>query len=272
MGTEYERNTDLAKKDEAKAAVAGAEADLAEAKLNLGYTQVTAPIAGRVSRNQVDVGNLVGAGEYTLLTTIVNDDSVYVYFDVSENDILTLDRTRDQRIGPATTRPEQIDAPAFLALADEVGYPHEGRIDFAETHLDSSTGTISVRAVFPNDSGRLLPGLFGRVRIPISKPRLALMVSERAIGMDQGQRFVLVVNDKNIVEYRRVRLGQAEQGLRVIEEGVGPNDLVIVEGLQRARPGAVVAPRRDASDSLGEAASQPAAEAGATNPPRSKTR
>jgi multidrug efflux system membrane fusion protein len=120
MGTDYERNTDLAKRDEAKAEVNSAEANVTEAQLNLGYTHVTAPIAGRVSRNLVDVGNLVGAEDYTLLTTIVNDDSVYVYFDMSENDLLKLMRTREQR-RHMTTRPQKIDFPVFLALADETG-------------------------------------------------------------------------------------------------------------------------------------------------------
>lgn len=257
MGAEYERNTDMAKRDEAKAAVAAAEANLAEAKLNLGYTQVTAPIAGRVSRNQVDVGNLVGAGQYTLLTTIVNDDFVYVYFDVSENDLLALERTREQRTN-TTTRPERLDAPAFLALADEVGYPHEGRIDFAETHLDTSTGTINVRAIFANPKGDLLPGLFARIRIPIRKPRQMLMVSERALGSDQGQRYLLVVNEKDQVEYRRVKVGRLDEGLRVIEEGIGPKDWVIVSGLQRARPGTTVSPQQAAMSATPEASTRPA--------------
>ncbi|HVP10785.1 MAG TPA: efflux RND transporter periplasmic adaptor subunit [Phycisphaerae bacterium] len=258
---EYERNTDMAKMFEAKAAVQAAEANLAEAKLNLGYTQVTAPIAGRVSRNLVDVGNLVGASDCTLLTTIVNDDSVYVYFDVSENDLLALKRMHERQTS-TTTRPEKITAPAFLALADEVGYPHEGRVDFADTHLDTSTGTISVRAIFPNSQGELLPGLFARVRVPVSKPRQVLMVSERALGSDQGQRYLLVVNDKDQVEYRRVKVGRLEEELRVIEEGIGPTDRVIVSGLQRARPGTTVSPQQAPAPGAGEAKTAPAAAPG----------
>lgn len=245
MGTEYERNTALAKRDAAKAAVDAAKATIDEAKLNLSYTQVTAPIAGRVSRNLVDVGNLVGAGENTLLTTIVNDSSVYVYFDMSENDLLTLMRTRVKR-GRTDTRPAKLDVPAFLALADETGYPHEGRIDFADTHLDTSTATISVRAIFENTRDDLLPGLFARVRVPTSKPREALMVSERALGSDQGQRYLLVVNEKNVVEYRPVKVGRLDEGLRVITAGIGPKDRVIVRGLQRVRPGATVTPQPSA--------------------------
>ena len=240
---EYERNTDQAKKGEAKGALDASMANMAEAKINLGYTQVTAPIAGRVSRNLVDVGNLVGENEYTLLTTIVNDDSIYVYFDVSENDVLALKRMREGRTG-ATTKPDKIDTLAFMGLADEVGFPHAGRVDFADTHLDSSTGTLSVRAIFPNENGYLLPGLFGRVRIPISKPKEALLVTERALGSDQGQRYLLAVNQKNQVEYRRVKVGRLDEEMRVIEEGISPGDWVIVSGLQRVRPGATVAPQQ----------------------------
>lgn len=251
----YERNRDQAKKHAADAAVKSAEANLFEAQLQLGYTTVIAPISGRVSRNQVDVGNLVGAEENTLLTTIVNDDSLYVYFDMSENDLLALIRARAAR---GDAQPEKIDAPVFLALSGEQGYPHAGRVDFIDTTVNPATGTIRVRGIFPNDNGDLLPGLFARVRIPIGQPYQALLITERAIGIDQGQRFVYVVNDTNIVEYRRIEVGLLENGLRVITRGLQANDRVIVVGLQRVRPGAVVAPHSVAMDTLGEAASKPA--------------
>jgi membrane fusion protein, multidrug efflux system len=258
MATEYERNTDMAKRDAAKAAVEESQAAVEEAKLNLGYTQVTAPIAGRVSRNLVDVGNLVGAAEKTLLTTIVNDSSVYVYFDVSENDLLTLMRTRAERRKMAT-RPSKLDFPCFLALADETGYPHEGRIDFADTHLDTGTATISVRAIFVNNKDELIPGLFTRIRVPVSQPKRALVVSERALGSDQGQRYLLVVNEKNVVEHRSVKVGRLDGDLRVISEGIGPQDWVIVRGLQRVRSGATVTPQRSGMQAYAETSTKPAA-------------
>jgi membrane fusion protein, multidrug efflux system len=265
----YERTRDLAKKHAAEAAVQAAQASVHQAELDLGYTKITAPLNGRVSRNLVDVGNLVGSGENTLLTTIVNDDSVYVYFDLSENDLLALMRARAARPETKVT-PDKIDAPLFLGLAGEPGFPHEGRIDFIETTVNPATGTIRVRGVFANTTGTLLPGLFARVRIPIGQPRSALLVTERALGVDQGQRFVLVVNDKNVVDYRRVDVGILDQGLRVIEKGLSAGDLVIVNGLQRVRPGVPVMPHRVAMDTLSTAATQPAGAAGPTPSPATR--
>jgi membrane fusion protein, multidrug efflux system len=265
----YERTRDLAKKHAAEAAVQAAQASMHQAELDLGYTKITAPLNGRVSRNLVDVGNLVGSGENTLLTTIVNDDSVYVYFDLSENDLLALMRARAARADTKVT-PDKIDAPLFLGLAGEPGFPHEGRIDFIETTVNPATGTIRVRGVFANTDGTLLPGLFARVRIPIGQPRSALLVTERALGVDQGQRFVLVVNDQNVVDYRRVDVGMLDQGLRVIEKGLSAGDLVIVNGLQRVRPGVPVTPHRVAMDSLSAVATQPAGAAGPTPSPATR--
>jgi RND family efflux transporter MFP subunit len=225
----------------AKAQVGIVKADLEKAQLNLAYTQVVAPISGRVSRNYVDVGNLVGAGEKTLLTEIVNDKSVYVYFDVSERDLLMLKRMWPD-IG--TEKPSDREKPpAYLQLADETGYPHEGKVDFAEPRVDSDTGTLKVRAIFSNQKGLLVAGLFGRVRVPIQQKE-ALLVPELAVGIGQAGRYVLVVNKDQMVEQRLVKTGQLEGTLRVVEEGLAKDEWVVVNAIQRARPGAKVSPKK----------------------------
>lgn len=226
-----------AKRDVAKADVAKAQADLDAAKLNLEYTQVKTPIDGRVGRNLVDVGNLVGAGENTLLTTVVNDSSVYVYFNVSELDLLPL--VRKYRVDVESPSERGDTVPVYVGLADEKGYPHEGTLDFTDTKVDSSTGTMRVRAIVKNHSGVLLPGLFVRVRVPIDKSP-ALLVPDVAIMADQGGRYVMVVDDKDVAEQRRITVGQQVDRMRVVEEGLKESDRVIVNGIQRARPGAKV--------------------------------
>lgn len=227
----------------AKAQVGIAEANLEKAKLDLDYSRVIAPISGRVSRNFVDAGNLVGAGTRTLLTTIVNDSSVYVYFNMSERDVLMLKKMRPPEQSPTGVRTWKV--PAFLALADETGFPHEGKIDFWESAVDPRTGTLQARAIFPNEDGSLLAGLFARVRVPVQRKK-ALLVPELAVGVAQAGRYVLVVNKDNVVEQRLVKTGHLEESLRVIEEGLQEGDWVIVNGIQRARPGAKVTPQKSA--------------------------
>lgn len=222
-----------------KADVDLAAASLDEAKLNLEYTQVISPINGRVSRNLVDVGNLVGATEKTLLTTVVNDALIYCYFYVSELDLLSLKRHYQR-----TDKREEVKfmkIPVFLGLADEDGFPHEGHIDFTDTVVNQSTGTIQFRAIFPNTEGFLLPGMFARIQIPLDK-RPALLVPDLAIQFDQGGRYVLVLDNQDIVQQRRIKMGQEEKGMRVIEEGLTSEDRVIVSGIQRSRPGSLVNP------------------------------
>ena len=229
-----------AKSDVSKADVDLTAANLDQAKLNLEYTQVTSPIDGRVSRNYVDIGNLVGATEKTLLTTVVNDESVYCYFNVSELDLLFL-----KRMYPLPRNPEPLTVvkiPVLLELADEEGFPHKGRLDFTDTMINPSTGTIQFRAVFPNPDGLLLPGMFAKIRVPLKKFQ-ALLVPEAAIQFDQGGRYLLVVDGQNIVRQKRIKMGQEEpNGMRVIDEGLLPDDRVIISGLQRARPGSPVNP------------------------------
>jgi membrane fusion protein, multidrug efflux system len=243
----------------AAAQVGIAKADLEKAQLDLAYTRVLSPINGRVSRNYVDIGNLVGAGEKTLLTEIVNDTSVYVYFDVSERDVLMIMRMLPN-IG--TEKPsDRRKLPAYLQLADETGYPHEGNIDFVESRVDPSTGTLRVRAIFSNDKGLLVSGLFGRVRVPIEQKE-GLLVPELAVGISQAGRYVLVVNKDHVVEQRLVKTGQLEGTLRVIDEGLAKDEWVVVNAIQRARPGAKVSPKESTISSTPQASEKAAPSSG----------
>jgi len=226
-----------ARRDKAGAAVEAARAAVVTARLDLSYTAIHAPISGRIDRHRADAGNLVGAGERTLLATIVKDDPIHVYFNVSESDLMCYQRQHQQ-----TPTNGNGKTPVFLGVAGEEGYPHEGRVDFVDNRVDADTGTIQVRALFPNPDGLLLPGLFARVRVPTSAPHPALLVPERALGADQLGRFLLVIGDKNTVAYRTVRVGDKFGDLRVIESGIASGDRVIVNGIQRARPGAPVTP------------------------------
>jgi RND family efflux transporter MFP subunit len=222
---------------EAEANVEAAEAAVTQAKLNLGYTEVRSPIDGMVSRNLVDAGNLVGAGENTLLTTVARMDPMYAYFNIPERVLLEALARRpvDQRQKP--------DIPFSIGLVHEEAYPHEGKLDYFDNTVDPTTGTIRVRGVVPNDEHLLFPGAFIRVRVPGSTNENAVLVRESAIGTDLGGKYVFVVDDQNIVEHRPVRLGSLEGGWRVIEEGLRPDERYILNGLQRARPGLPVTPK-----------------------------
>ena len=266
------RETDVVtwqgERDVALAAIERARAKLERANLNLSYTQVTAPISGRVSRNYVDIGNLVGEGEATLLTTISRYDPMYAYFNLSENDLLRVmamyrERIAQKGINPDTDPSSRAEIPLFLGLANEEGHPHEGIVDFTESGVDPTTGTMQVRGVFPNSGPMkvLIPGLFARLRLPIGKQANALLVSERAIGADQSGTYLLTVNNESKVEKREIRQGQLVDGLRVIEEGLQPGEHVIVKGLQRARPGARVDPEQIDMKTLTASAAKAAAEA-----------
>lgn len=236
--------------DVSKAAVQAALANIETAELNLSYTRIHAPINGRISRNLVDVGNLVGATDRTLLATIVNDDPIYAYFNVSERDLLYYRKRHVGQLSPTSTDGK---TPVFLGLSDQQDYPFEGRIDYVDNRLDTSTGTIRVRGVFSNGDRRLLAGLFARLRVPVGKRENVLLVPETAIGSDQRGDFLLAVNEKNIVEYRPVTVGAQIKDLRVIESGISPEDRLIVVGLQRARPGLPVVPVEASQPAAGSA-------------------
>jgi RND family efflux transporter MFP subunit len=222
--------------------IAADKAVVASRQLDLEYTRVIAPVSGRVSRYVVTVGNLIQSGDQnggTLLTTIVSVDPMYAYFDVDEHTVL---RVRQLvREGKADS-PRDGGVPVWLGLANEDGHPHRGTIDFVDNQVNPRTGTMRLRGVFPNRDQALAPGLFARVRAPIGRPHRALLVSERALDTDQGRKVLYVVNDKNAVVSRPVRLGALHDGLREITDGLKPGERVIVKGLQQVRPGITVEP------------------------------
>ncbi len=227
-----------------RAAAAEARAALETAKLDLEHTEVRAPIAGRISRAYITAGNLVAGspGNATLLATLVTVGDAYVYADLDEATLLKFNRLA--REGQILTHNGHI--PVDLQLADENGWPRHGFIESADNRVNPATGSLALRLVFPNDDGALIPGLFARVRIPVSTPQNALLVSERAIGTDQSQKFVLAVGRDNTVAYRSVKLGAVVDGKRVVREGLSAGETIIVNGLQRVRPGMTVAPEPQA--------------------------
>ena len=226
----------------AHAAETVAEGALKAAQLNIEFTHVLAPSAGRVSRHLVSAGNLVqgsDTGTSTLLTTVVSMDPIYIYFDVDEATYL-----KNNRLWFEGKRPSSRDTPnpVQVTLTDETKPSHEGHMDFLDNRLDVSTGTLRSRAVIPNHDLSILPGQFGRVRLIGSSPYEALLLPDTAIATDQSRKIVFVVKDDDTVEARAVVLGPLDEGLRVIREGLKPEDKVIVDGIQRARVGAKVAP------------------------------
>jgi RND family efflux transporter MFP subunit len=224
----------------AQADVASAKAALRQAELDLAYTQVKSPIDGRVSRHMVDVGNLVQPGE-TVLTRVESYDPIHVYFSVSESDVTEFLRSNSQQDQQSL----RDNPPAlFMGLSGEDGFPHEGKLDFTELGVDPQTGTQMRRGEFPNPDQKLVPGLFARVRLPIGSPEPALMIPDRAIGTDQRGEYVLVVNEKKTVEYRLVKLGMRVAGMRVVTDGLQADEWIVINGLQRARPGSVVDPEQ----------------------------
>jgi RND family efflux transporter MFP subunit len=227
-----------AAEDQAVANVENAKATLEANELNLTFTKVLAPIDGRTSRYNVTLGNLVVADQ-TLLTTIVSVNPMYVYFDVDERTVLEVRKTiREGKRQSA----RDVEWPVTLSLANEEGFPHKGVIDFVDNQVNPKTGTLRIRAVFANENELLSPGYFGRIRVPISNPYKALLVSDRAIDTDQGQKIVYVLDKSNKVFARPVRVGALHGRLRVIEDGIQPGERVIVNGLQQVRPGLVVDP------------------------------
>jgi multidrug efflux system membrane fusion protein len=223
------------------ASVRGAEAAVQTARLNLEWTQVRAPIAGRVSNALVTPGNLVQAGppEATLLTTVVSMDPMYLYFDSDEQTYL-----RYAAMAKSTgTNWRTARLPVYLGLANESGFPHEGRLDFVDNQVDPSTGTIRTRAVFSNKSRSLTPGLFARVKLVGSEKSKVLLVRDAAIGTDQDRKFVLVLGKGDTLAYRPIVPGRlSDDGLRIVTSGLTPEDRVVVNGLMRVRPGVKVAP------------------------------
>lgn len=228
-------------RDNARASLLAAQANRDLAKLDLSYTRVTAPFDGRIGRRLQDPGNLVGAGENTVLAEINQIDPIYVYFTISETELLR----RIQATGVSPTEAEKLKIPVYLGLANEEGYPHEGYLDFTGISVTPTTGTLLLRGIFPNPDGKILPGLYARVRVQkLDSERIAVLVPQTALGYDQLGTYVLVVNDQDLVERRGVKTGDQVGDLSVIEEGLQGDEWIVVSGLLRAIPGAKVTPLR----------------------------
>ena len=238
--TEREFDTRRSTQRDAAAQVTATEATLNQAKLNLEWTEVRAPIAGRISDKRVDAGNLISGGQVgaTLLTAIVSIDPIRFVFDGSETDFLHY-----QRLSQAGGRPSSRDAPnpVSVKLADEADYKHQGRMDFVDNVVNPKTGTIRARAIFENKNGLLTPGLFGRLRL-YGGEHDALLVPDSAIASDQSRKIVFTVADDGVVGTKLVELGPMVEGLRVILSGLAATDRIVIDGLQRARPGEKVTP------------------------------
>jgi RND family efflux transporter MFP subunit len=229
---------------DAQAQVKVGEAKVKTAELDLSFTRITSPLTGRISRNMSSVGNWISAGgtaSSTLLTTIVSQDPIHIYFDVSENNYIKYKRLTERGEGAGAA---DMGATVEIALPDERGYPHKGKLDFLDNRLDQSTGTLRARAVVSNKSGLFSPGLFARVRVTGAAPYAAVLLPDEAIGSDQTNKFVYVVDADGAVARKTVKLGPLHEGLRVVREGLQPDEWVITKGLQRARPGIKVAPNK----------------------------
>jgi RND family efflux transporter MFP subunit len=233
-----------------KARFEEAKAALDSAKLDLEYTEVRAPIDGRVSRALLTEGNYVSgnAGSASLLTTVVSVNPVYVYADIDEDTLLKFNElVYSKKLGTAADG----KIPVELQLADESEFPHQGYIESFDNKLDPDTGSILLRAVFPNDDGRIVPGLFARIRIPLSERHPALLIDERSIGTDQANKFVLTLTPTNTVQYQAVELGPLVDGKRVVRSGLEAGEKIVVNGMARVRPGMPVTPQDEVANSDG---------------------
>jgi len=254
---EYERQ--VAAESSAQGALGSIDASLQEARLNREFTEVRAPIEGHVSRAIITAGNLVTSA--SLLTTLVSDNPVYVYFDADEQTFL---RYANAKHGAAATAGA---ADVYIGLVDENGYPHPGQLDFIDNQVDATTGTIRARAALANPDGRYTPGLFARVRLVGGEDRDSVLIEDRAVGTDLSKKYVLTLTADNRIEYRLVELGPEINGLRVVTRGLAPNELIVVNGLQHVRPGQSVKPTRvamsDVAGGLTQVAAQPSPPANA---------
>jgi RND family efflux transporter MFP subunit len=228
----------------AKASIESARATVVTAELNLSYTQVRAPIDGRISRRYITEGNLVSGGstQSTLLTTIVSINPIHCYFDANEQAFL-----KYARLAREGKRESSRDAknPVYMRLIDENGFPHVGHMDFVDNQIDPNTGTIRGRAIFPNDQEMLTPGLFAEVRLPGSGRYDAVLIPDRSVSSDQSEKFVYVVDAANQIERRTVELGPIAKGLRIVRRGLDGSETLVIGGLQRISPGAAVEPKME---------------------------
>jgi multidrug efflux system membrane fusion protein len=237
---EYDRRA--AARNSSDARIASIEGALRGAQLNLEFTRITAPITGRVGRAEVTEGNLVqgGPAQVTPLTTLVSLDPIYVYFDVDEQTYLKYARVTQSH----GTSSHDLRGAALLGLADEDGFPHIGQVSFVDNQVSSSTGTIRLRATFANRNLALTPGFFARIRLQGGGAYSGCLAKDEAVVTDLNQKYVFVLGKNNTLEYRPVKLGPITEGLRVVRDGLRQGDIIVVNGLQRARPGAAVTPKR----------------------------
>jgi len=258
--TEFDRYSRLVKQDAAaqtdvdrwhyerdsrKAGLLAAEAQVVLAKLNLSYTKVIAPFDGRMGRHLQDPGALVGAGEHTLLAEINQIDPIYVYFNINEADLLRVRGKQPKAEEAKYHRNNSTKHPVAVGLADEPGFPHHGYLDFAAISLNPTTGTLMLRGILKNPETVILPGMFVRVRCPLDEKKDALLVPDMAVAYDQMGPFLRIINDKNVVERRQVKLGVIEDKYRVVSEGLQGDEWVVVGGLLRAIPGKPVTPEKE---------------------------
>jgi multidrug efflux system membrane fusion protein len=257
---EYEQLTSA--QTEAAGDLGSLKAQLRAARLNLDYAQVRSPIDGHVSRALITPGNLVSSSD--LLTTVVSDNPIYAYFDTDEATYLKfaqLDSAQRLKAGDRTSG--RVEAsPVFMGLVGEEGYPHQGALDFVDNKVDARSSTIHVRAVFDNKDGRFTPGLFARIKLVSNDSYEAVLIDERAVGNDLGKKYVLVLKPDDTLEYRSVTLGTRIDGLRVVEDGLRPADIVVVNGLQHVMAGAKVQSTRVAMATGGAGLEQVAANHG----------
>jgi RND family efflux transporter MFP subunit len=244
----------------ATSAVSAKKAMVESARLDLEFTQIKAAIGGRISRPQITVGNLVSAAGETVLTTITSIDPMYVYFDIDERSLLRYKNVYRKEGQAEETTVKELKIPVDVALEGEENYPHHGVLDFADNRVNASTGTIQVRGVLPNPKRMLDSGMRARVRIPAGDAHKAVLVTERAVGNDQGRKFLYVVNDQNVVERRDVKLDRLVGGMQSVKEGIKTSDWVIVNGIQRVRDAMKVAPKQSpmpGADTAAGAGAQP---------------
>ena len=220
------------KADQAAAEVMNAQAAIETAQINLDYTTVSAPFDGVVSRHLVDRARLVGVGSPTRLASIIQLDPIYLYFTMSEPQILRI-KESNAKAGIEFRTTDLSSISVEIGLQGEDGFPHQGHMDYASPQVDASTGTLEVRAIFDNKDGKLLPGLFARVRTPVEKLDKAILVPDPAIGTSQEGRYLLVVGPDNVVQRRNVKTGDREGPYRIVESGIDPGDWVVTEGVQR---------------------------------------
>jgi len=242
---------------QAESNVAGSEAALEAASLNMNFTRVTSPIAGKASRAEVTRGNLVTGGSNggTLLSSVVSMNPIYLYFDADEQSYLRYTQTAHSGVGPGSNDAQN---PVQIGLANEEGFPHAGAVDFVDNQLNPQTGTIRARAVLQNKNGQFTPGLFARVQLLVSGEYSAILIEDRAVNTDQNQKYVLLLGANNQIEYRKVKLGRVIEGLRIVREGLKPGDVIVVNGAQRVHPGVTVTPQRVTMGTDGTTSAAPA--------------